>query len=64
MLSLFSQPRYSTVRNEKTKNLLSIFSRMCSSQSLHLVSAWKIGISRLLCYRTVVTEIRILTSFY
>ena len=41
MLSLFFQPRYSTILNEKSNNLLPIFSRRAAVNHYILYSAWE-----------------------
>ena len=41
MLSLFFQPRYSTILNEKSNNLLLIFSRRAAVNHYILYSAWE-----------------------
>ena len=53
MLSPFSQPRYSTVLNEKSNNLLPTFSKWAAVKYYTLYSVREMGITRLLCYSTV-----------
>ena len=63
MLSPFFQPRYSTVLKEKSNSLLPISSRYAAVNHYTLCSAWKVGITRLLCYSTVVTKTQIFANF-
>ena len=53
MLSPFFQPRYSTVLNEKSNNLLPTFSRCAAISYYTLYSVREMGITRLLCYSSV-----------
>ena len=53
LLSLFFQPRYSTVLSEKSNNLLPTFSRCAAINYYTLYSVRETGITRLLCYSTV-----------
>ena len=63
MLSPFFEPGYSTVLNEKSNNLLPIFSRCAAVNHYTLYSAWEVGITRLLCYSTVITKTQIFANF-
>ena len=53
MLSPFFQPRYDTVLNEKSNNLLPTLSRCAAINNYILYSVRETGITRLLCYSTV-----------
>ena len=53
MLSPFFQPRYNTVLNEKSDNLLPTFSRCAAVNYYTLYSVREMRITRLLCYSTV-----------
>ena len=56
MLTPFFQPRYSTVFNEKSDNLLPTFSRCTAINYYTLYSVRKMGLTRLLYYSTVSQE--------